>query len=85
MFGRNNIYRYGFGHVSTYSNFHNIDCVMCGLKGFCRKQVGSYFLCGASHLITSNANNSGSSHFRLSSAVMEAVLFILDIIIRYSE
>ena len=59
--------------------------VMWGLKGFCRKQDRSYFLCGAPHLITSNAYYSGSFHCRLSAAAMGAVHLKLEITIRFFE
>ena len=82
MFGRNEIYGYGFCHVPTSPGTHNIDCVTWRPKGTYREQIRSYFIGGAPQLRTSDVIYTGPDRCRLSTTAMGTVHLQIGLIVR---
>lgn len=82
MYGRNEIYGYGYCHVPSSPGTHKVDCVTWRPSGGWKEQMRTFFVGGAPQLKTSDVIYSGSDRYRLKTEAMGTVHLQLGIVAR---
>lgn len=82
VFGRDELYGYGFCHVPTSPGTHHIDCPMWRPAGSTQEQITQFFLGGGLQVCNENITYSSSDRFRLQTSAMGTVHVHVDLILR---
>ncbi|XP_011409625.1 PREDICTED: B9 domain-containing protein 2-like [Amphimedon queenslandica] len=85
IFGRNELYGYGFIHVPTVPGNHEVDCVIWKPVGSFMDQVTSFFMGGGPELSQESLVHSSEDRLRLRTESSGRVRLKLGIIIRNFE
>ncbi|KAI8807210.1 b9 domain-containing protein 2-like protein [Cladochytrium replicatum] len=82
MFGRNELYGYGFVHVPMSPGSHRVDCVTWRPVGSFMDSMWSFFLGATPHLRNLDIIHTPTDRFRLSTETMGKVYLDLNVIVR---
>ncbi|KAI9357653.1 B9 domain-containing protein 2-like protein [Zopfochytrium polystomum] len=82
MFGRNELYGYGFVHIPTTPGRHLVDCVTWRPAGTIMDQVWTFFLGATPQLKSLDLVHNPSDRFRLQTTAMGKVHIDVTVIVR---
>ncbi|KAJ3124894.1 B9 domain-containing protein 2 [Physocladia obscura] len=85
MFGRNELYGYGFIHIPTTPGLHTVECVTWRPAGTFMDQVWTFFLGATPQLKSLDLVHNPSDRFRLQTVAMGKIHLELSIIVRGFE
>ncbi|CAF3883454.1 unnamed protein product [Rotaria sp. Silwood2] len=82
MYGRNELYSYGFCHVPISPGLHEIDCVTWRPKGTLLEELKTEFIGGSSQLKNPDLVSSSAELYKLRTVSMGKIHLRLHIIVR---
>ncbi|KAI8848595.1 B9 domain-containing protein 2-like protein [Chytridium lagenaria] len=85
MFGRNELYGYGFVHMPTTPGFHSVECVTWRPSGTVIDQLYSFFLGATPQLKNLDIIHNPADRFRLQTVSMGKIHMEIGIIVRNFE
>ncbi|KAJ3415805.1 B9 domain-containing protein 2 [Chytridiales sp. JEL 0842] len=85
MFGRNELYGYGFMHIPTTPGNHVVECVTWRPSGTMMDQIWAYFLGATPQLKSLDLVHNPTDRFRLQTMAMGKVHVELNIVVRNFE
>ncbi|RKO91569.1 B9 domain-containing protein 2 [Blyttiomyces helicus] len=82
MFGRNELYGYGFVHVPTTPGVHQLDCVTWRPAGSLLDQLWAFFLGATPQLRDPTLVHTATDRFRLTTVAMGKVHLEVGVVLR---